>query len=98
MFMFNSTVKTTRQFWRKKYPETASQVYLRNDASFEITNQRIKLRISSIPKRPGFGHWPTMYWACRKLALQDDWWYTQVDLTKKLWREDLIENSNRHRS
>lgn len=96
--MFNSPVKTTRDFWRKKYPDISKCIYLRDDASFEITKKRTEAKIRSIPKRPRFGHWSTMYWTLKSLAKEDNWYYTQMDLCKRLWREDLIENCNRHRS
>lgn len=93
--MFNSTVKSTRDFWRAKFPEI---IYLRDDASYEITDKRIKARIDAIPKRPRFRHWPTMYWSCRRLGKDDVWWARQADLIKQLWRQDLSENSFRYRS
>lgn len=91
--MFNSTVKTTRDFWRKTYPEWASLIYLRSEESFEITRKRSQARVNAISRNPPMGHWIKMYWCCKQLAKTDSWYYTQMELAKALWRKDIESNN-----
>jgi hypothetical protein len=91
--MVNSSVKTTREYWREVVLpkfwgedwDIAKHLYIYlTDEQIEVRLKRIQRRIDQIPKKAPMGHFMVLYRNCE-----------HKEHIKELWRKEL-ESRNRY--